>query len=98
MINGKDLGWCWGPEWKVKLIHDLLPGEYEVEVRLNLSTYNMYGPHCHIDGDRHLTSPAQYEGIKNFADWTDSPEITKGEAWHFVRFGIKGDIKIAKVL
>ena len=48
----------------------------------------MYGPHHHIDGDRHLISPAQYSGHKNFADFPDSPECTLVNGYHFLKFGL----------
>lgn len=40
------------------------------------------------DGDRHLISPAQYSGHKNFADFPDSPEHTLVNGYHFVKFGL----------
>ena len=63
-----------------------------LSVELYPSTYNTYGPHHHIDGDRHLTSPEQYSGRKNFADFSDSPENTLVKEYHFVKFGIGKDI------
>lgn len=64
------------------------PGVRKVEAQLYPSTYNSYGPHHHRDGDRHLISPMQYEGQKNFADFADSPEDTLISQWNFVKFGI----------
>ncbi|QNK57011.1 hypothetical protein [Paenibacillus sp. PAMC21692] len=87
------LGWCWGPEWRVKTGR-LDAGNYPLTVSLYPSTYNVYGPHRHVDGDRHLTSPGQYEGVKNFADRADAPERTTGTQWHFVKWGIKGDVRL----
>jgi hypothetical protein len=93
-LNGNELGWCWGPHWSVPLPHALKGGSYEVEVLLYPSTFNVYGPHRHLDGDRYLTSPDQYKGIKNFADRPDAPEQTKVDYVHFVKWGISGDIRL----
>lgn len=88
-----DLGWCWGPNWSVRL--GAQPeGSYALTVALYPSTYNVYGPHTHIDGDRYITSPGQYEGVKNFADREDAPEQTIGTDWHFVKWGIHGAVRL----
>ena len=86
-INGKSAGYMWGPEWTLET--GMEAGVYEVELKVIPSTYNTYGPHHHVDGDRHLISPAQYEGKKNFADRADAPENTRIEGWHLVKFGIE---------
>ncbi len=91
-VDQEELGWCWEPDWAVTLTKDLQEGEHLVTVQLIPSTYNVFGPHRHIDGDRHLTSPDQYKGIKNFADRQDAPENTLGDDWHFVRCGMKGKL------
>ncbi|WP_147423871.1 hypothetical protein [Cohnella endophytica] len=89
-LDGRELGWTWGPEWSVQLPSDFVSGEYELSVTLYPSTFNKFGPHRHVDGDRYLTSPAQYAGTKNFADRPDAPEQTLGDEWHFVKWGIGG--------
>ncbi|ANF96950.1 hypothetical protein [Paenibacillus bovis] len=66
----------------------------QIAVELIPSTYNRYGPHLHIDGDRHLVSPDQYKGIRNFADDPDAPVCTRGENYHFVNCGIRGEIRL----
>ncbi len=48
------------------------------------------------DGDRHLVSPMHYEGVKHFGDFDDSPENTLVSGWHFVKFGIRGEIEVVK--
>ena len=63
-------------------------GIHRTVIRLIPSTFNTYGPHHHIDGDRHLTSPMQYSGEKGFADAQDAPSFTLTDKWHFVKFGI----------
>lgn len=89
-IDDVELGWCWGPSWNV-IIGKRAAGNYKLTVELVPSTFNVYGPHRHIDGDRYLTSPDQYKGLKNFADRADAPEQTLVRQWHFVKWGIQGE-------
>ncbi len=49
-----------------------------------------------MDGDRHIVSPAQYSGRKNFADAPDSPENTFVSGFHFVKLGLKAKIEFYK--
>lgn len=84
-IDGKEYGYIWGPEWNIDGIE---AGIHVVDMRLYPSTYNAYGPHHHMDGDRHLISPIQYKGKKNFADFENAPENTFLKQWHFVKFGV----------
>lgn len=93
-LNGNELGWCWGPNWSVPLPQGIQAGAYELEVLLYPSTFNVYGPHRHVDGDRYLTSPDQFKGVKNFADRPDAPEQTKVDYAHFVKWGISGDVRL----
>lgn len=95
-IDRIDTGWCWGPQWNIACPEGLRAGSHVIRVQLYPSTYNMYGPHLHIDGDRYLTSPEQYAGIKNFADRVDAPSQTLGERWHFVNWGISGQIMLSE--
>jgi hypothetical protein len=92
-LSGEELGWCWGPQWTVHLPKDLAAGSYELAVALYPSTFNVYGPHHHYEGDRYLTSPDQYMGIQNFADHPGAPEQTRVQHAHFVKWGISGDIQ-----
>ncbi len=92
-MGNLDLGWCWGPNWSVRT-GSLSTGTYELVVHLYPSTFNVYGPHLHIDGDRRLTSPGQFEGVKNFADRVDAPEQTMGKQWHFTKWGIRSEVQI----
>ncbi|WP_373229289.1 hypothetical protein [Cohnella sp.] len=93
-LSGKELGWCWGPDWKLPLPSEMSAGTYKLELLLYPSTFNVYGPHRHVDGDRYLTSPDQYRGVKNFADRPDAPEQTLGKYSHFVKWGIAGDVEL----
>ena len=86
-IGGQEAGYVWGPDWKLRT--SLPEGIYEVELKLLPSTFNTYGPHHHRDGDRHLISPDQYMGKKNFAEEEDAPEYTWISEWHIVKFGIR---------
>ncbi len=94
-VDGIDSGWCWNPQWTGNNL-SLKKGRHEVSVSIIPSTYNLFGPHRHIDGDRHVVSPEQYGGVKNFADRPDAPESTSGEYWNFVRFGISGDVVLVQ--
>lgn len=84
-IDGEEKGFIWGPEWA---LYHVMPGEHLVQVSLYPSTFNSYGPHYHVDGDRHLTSPLQYSGEKGFADFADAQQFTLTEWRHFRKFGI----------
>lgn len=84
-VDGIDKGWY----YKDYLIHhDFSAGVHHIKIALIPSTFNQYGPHHHYNGDRHLTSPAQYEGKKNFADFDDAPDHTHVSGWHFVASGL----------
>lgn len=87
LIQGTEEGWIWGDHWSLQTGRK--EGFYSVTLHLLPSTFNTYGPHHHYQGDRHLTSPAQYRGEKNFADAEDAPEYTLVSKWHMVRFGIR---------
>lgn len=86
-IEGREAGYVWGPGWELQT--ELEEGFYQVTLKLIPSTFNTFGPHHHRDGDRHLVSPDQYRGRKNFADGEDAPENTWISGWHLVRFGIR---------
>ncbi|MCH9275975.1 hypothetical protein JS533_006775 [Bifidobacterium amazonense] len=91
MVDGRDAGWAIGPEYAIRIAEPLTTGTHDLTVALYPSTYNTYGPHHHIDGDRHVISPAQYEGVRNFADHADRPAGTAVPGWHVVRLGL-GDL------
>jgi hypothetical protein len=96
-LDGADLGWCWGPDWSFELPRGLAAGRRELAIHLVPSTYNVFGPHRHIDGDRHLVSPDQYAGVRNFADHPDAPVNTLSDFYHFIRWGITGDVLLRMV-
>ena len=80
-LNGLDLGWAWGPHWKIAA--PLRPGTHTLRVELVPSAFNYFGPHHYYAGDRHVVSPDQFSGKKNFADPDDAPANTRVAAWHF---------------
>lgn len=84
--------WVFGENELVELPRESGRRSCLICAELYPSTYNMYGPHHHRDGDRHLVSPDQYSGKKNFADFNDSPERTLVDGWHFVKFGLGKEI------
>lgn len=84
-VDQRRYGYVWGPNWEIT---GLSEGIHHIRMTLTPSTYNSFGPHHHMDGDRRLTSPAQYAGVKNFADSLDAPECTRVPQWHFRKFGI----------
>lgn len=87
-IDGEDPIWFFSEAEPVWLPKKSKNRECLIWVELYPSTYNVYGPHHHRDGDRYLISPAQYSGRKNFADFQDSPEQTLVKGYHFVKFGL----------
>jgi hypothetical protein len=90
-IDGEDAGWCWGRVRSVELPDtEEKAGTHLVVVWLYPSTYNGYGPDRHIDGDRYLTSPDPYKGVKNDADRADAAPVPLGDDWHIVRWGFQG--------
>ena len=80
-LDGVELGWVWGPDWSAELPNGLAAGSHELSVEIAPSTYNRFGPHHHIDGDRPIVSPWQFTGQKNFADRDDAPAITHDQRW-----------------
>ena len=89
-VDNMDLGWSFGSNHQIDF--PFTQGDHHLQIELIPSTFNQYGPHHHMNGDRHLTSPAQYSGEKNFADFDDAPEYTHVTGWHFVKCGVQGTI------
>ena len=83
-LNGLELGWIWGPHWEIAA--PLKPGKHTLCLKLISSTYNYFGPHHYFAGDRHVISPDQFTGKRNFADPADAPANTRVKAWHFRPF------------
>ena len=91
-IQGNAAGAVWGPEWVLDT--GLPEGIYDVEIELIPSTFNTYGPHHYWEGDRHLISPDQYRGKKNFADRPDAPVHTLIPEWHLIKWGLKNKVTV----
>jgi hypothetical protein len=91
-LNGVDLGWAWGPHWEIAV--PLKPGKHTLCLKLISSTYNYFGPHHYFAGDRHIISPDQFTGKRNFADPADAPANTRVKAWHFRPFQLPQTISI----
>jgi hypothetical protein len=89
---GRDLGWAWGPDWSWLLPPEVVGKACDLLLKLVPSTFNLHGPHHHIDGDRHVVSPGQFEYVRNFADRPDAPECTRVPEWHFRPFGIDTEV------
>jgi hypothetical protein len=82
-VDGKQIGWAWGPDWTLTLSEPLAAGEHTLRVELVPNSFNTYGPHHYYNGDWHVVSPGQILGEKNFADLPDAPDRTLVSAWHF---------------
>jgi len=82
-LDGRPLGWAWGPDWSVAADPTAAAGEHRLRVDLFPSTFNHFGPHHYCAGDWHVVSPGQMVGAKNFADPDDAPDSTHVAAWHF---------------
>jgi hypothetical protein len=93
-IDGEDQGWCWGPDWTIRLSSSLNAGSHRIQIQAVPNTFNFYGPHHHIRGDIPAVSPAQYEYVKNFADRPDGPESTRSIDWHLKPFGIGNRLEL----
>jgi hypothetical protein len=91
-LDGVDLGWAWGPRWEITA--PVRPGTHVLHLELIPSTYNYFGPHHYFSGDRHVISPDQFTGKKNFADPADAPANTRVAAWHFRRFQLPEQISL----
>jgi len=89
-IDRIDCGWIWGPDWE--LPQAISPGRHEIRLQLIPSTFNTFGPHHYYLGDRHVISPDQFAGKKNFADPANAPDRTLTPIWHFVPFKLPAAI------
>lgn len=95
-LDGRDLGWVWGPDWAVPLPVALAPGPHRLVLHLVPSTFNRYGPHHHLEGDRHVVSCDQFTGRKNFADRPEAPEYTHDRTWRFRPVQAPGRVNLVR--
>ena len=82
-LDGRDLGWAWGPDWRLAQGAPVGAGKHRLRVELVPSSFNYFGPQHYYAGDWHVVSPDQMVGVKNFADLDDAPSPTHVAAWHF---------------
>ena len=93
-VDGHDLGWVY--EGSEEIVLDRSYDECTLCCKVFQSAYNLYGPHHHIEGDRPLVSPAQFEGVKNFADTPLLQEKTSDKKFRLVRWNMPEHIEIIK--
>ncbi len=93
-VDGEDYGWIYEGSDTIQLSSKSKKCELVLEVYQ--SAYNIYGPHHHLEGDRPLVSPAQFEGKKNFADTPSLPENTLEDDMKFIKWSISENIEIIR--
>lgn len=90
-IDDREIGWVYGGNECIKI-----DNEYQkatLKCKVYQSAFNVYGPHHHREGDRHLVSPMQFTGEKNFADTLSLPENTLEEDMKFVKWQIAENVE-----
>ncbi|HEY1719186.1 MAG TPA: hypothetical protein VGH42_12960 [Verrucomicrobiae bacterium] len=92
-LDGADLGWVWGPDWKIAA--KIKKGIHTLQLELIPNGFNYFGPHHYFAGDHHVISPDQFTGKKNFADADDAPKNTRVKAWHFRPLQLPQSISIS---
>ena len=92
-LDDVNSSWVWGPDWKITT--PLKPGTHTLRLELIPSSYNYFGPNHYFAGDRHVISPDQFTGKKNFADPVDAPANTHIAAWHFHPLQLPKSISIS---
>ena len=85
-LNGLNLGWIWGPDWRIAV--EIRSGMQTLRLEVIPSSYNYFGPHHYFAGDHHVISPDQFLGKRNFADSADAPSNTLVREWHFRPFDL----------
>ena len=91
-LDGRDLGWIWGSCSEIAA--PVKPGTHTLRLKLIPSTFNYFGPHHYFAGDRHVVSPDQFAGRKNFADPGDAPANTLVASWQFRQFRLPERISL----
>ncbi len=93
-LDNEFIGYTWGTRWSIPVEHLSANQEHTLRLELVPNTFNLYGPHRHIDGNRLMTTPAQFLGVRNFADKPGAPEYTLTDEYKFVKFSLSGRIRI----
>lgn len=89
--------WLYGDNNSIEIGDAFAGEEYRIACAFFPSTFNCYGPHRYYKGDRHIISPCQYSGIKNFADESDAPEFTLDDKLKFVKWELPRKVKIKTI-
>ena len=89
--------WLYGDNNSIEIGDAFAGEEYRIACAFFPSTFNCYGPHRYYRGDRHIISPCQYSGIKNFADESDAPEFTLNDKLKFVKWELPRKVKIKTI-
>jgi hypothetical protein len=93
-VDGSSLGWAWPTVGELCFEKTLAAGTHRLHLELVPNTFNTFGPHHYFAGDRHVISPDQFTGKKNFADPADAPAGTLVKTWHFRPFQLPQSISI----
>ena len=93
-LDNEFLGYTWGTRWIIPVEHLSANQDHTLRLELVPNTFNLYGPHRHMDGNRLMTTPAQFLGVRNFADKPGAPEHTLTDEYKFVKFSLAGRIRI----
>ncbi|MFZ9682302.1 MAG: hypothetical protein ACO3DQ_03750 [Cephaloticoccus sp.] len=93
-VDDRDLGWTWGPEWRIELGSPLAAGSHQLRVELVPSTFNRYGPHHYYNGDWGISGPAAAIGFRSALDAHGAPEQTHVPAWHFKPLRLPATLRV----
>ncbi len=91
-VNDEKFGWIYGDNNEIKVSK----GDTKIKLKVYQTSFNIYGPHHHREGDRHLVSPMQFSGEKNFADTSSVGDYTLEEDMKFVKWQIPKNIEEVK--
>lgn len=93
-LDDEDMGWVYSGCEEVPL--NGARSACRVHCEVYQTAYNLYGSHHHLEGDRPLVSPAQFEGVKNFADTPFLPECTMDNKIRLVKWRVPEYIEIVR--
>jgi hypothetical protein len=85
-VDDRDFGWTWRTGGEFRFDVPLSAGSHRLKIELVPNGYNSYGPRHYYQGDWPVVSPAQFAGVRNFADPDEAPAQTFVPAFHFRRF------------
>ncbi|MHB9132177.1 MAG: hypothetical protein ACYDBB_13970 [Armatimonadota bacterium] len=93
LLDGKELGWTWGPRWEVTFDDRLPAGEHQLTVELATTSFNLFGPHHHALGDPPVVTTSHYTGVRDFAQPPELPEVLV-EAYHVQPTGLGKTVEL----